>query len=208
MLHITNLSKSYGHRKIIDNVTFSIPSAGIFVVRGDNGHGKTTLFKCLAGLERFNGNVRWLDTDPDGQIAAAFDDSEVHGRLTGLQNLSILLDISPKEVSAVPVVKQFISDDLLRRRSSSYSLGQRRKLKLAAAFATARPCILLDEPASGLDAAGRRALRRSLESVAAKKCVIISDHEDSSYQDLVSSEFTIRQGKVHRQLNSKQESDE
>lgn len=196
MLHITNLSKSYGRKTVIDDVTLSIPSVGLYLVRGENGNGKTTLIKCLAGLERHKGKIRWFDAQMAGNVSAVFDDPALHERLTGLQNLSALLDIPSNKIRDKSIITAFLSQELLNRKSSTYSLGQRKKLKLATAFASGRPCILLDEPISGLDDMGRRALHRALESVAATTCVFVSDHDHSFYRDLSTSTFTIRQGKV------------
>jgi ABC-2 type transport system ATP-binding protein len=208
MLHITNLSKTYGRKKVIDNVTLNIPSTGIHVIRGENGSGKTTLLKCLAGLERHSGQTQWYSSSLKHHVAVAFDEAAVHDRLTGRENLSALVDKRASRIEGNPFIKLFLGADLLTKKSSSYSLGQRKKLKLAAAFANGRPCILLDEPASGLDRAGRNALRLSLESVADTICVVISDHENLLYQDLISSEFTIRLGKVDFKRDQKSESDE
>ncbi|MFE4196425.1 ATP-binding cassette domain-containing protein [Paenarthrobacter sp. NPDC056912] len=196
MLRITNLSKRYGRKKVFHNASLTIPSTGIHLLRGENGNGKTTLLKCLAGLERYQGRILWHDDSLVNKISAVFDDSAVHGRLTGLQNLRALLDISSNQVEDAPAVKAFFNRELLARRSATYSLGQRKKIKLAAAFAAGKPCILLDEPLSGLDNAGRTGLTKLLEVAADSTCVIISDHESSFYHHLASSEFTIRQGRI------------
>lgn len=196
MLRITNLSKSYGRRRVVINVNLVVPSTGIHLIRGENGTGKTTLLKCLAGLHRFTGEATWYKSDLRDYVSAVFDDSLVHERLTGLQNLSALLDIPRHQAIAHPIIRTFLSRELLSQRSSSYSLGQRKKLRLAAAFASGRPCILLDEPNAGLDDHGRRALRQALESAEASTCVIVSDLDYSVYRDLASSTFTIHRGKV------------
>lgn len=198
MLRITDLSKRYGRMNVLHNASLTIPSTGIYILRGENGTGKTTLLKCLAGLERYQGSILWHNDSLLNNIAAAFDDSTVHGRLTGLQNLRALLDASSKVIEGTPAVRIFFNHDLLMKRSGTYSLGQRKKIKIAAAFAARKPCILLDEPLSGLDITGRKGLLQLLESSAETNCVLISDHEPAFYRSVASSEFTIRQGKIHR----------
>ncbi|MCF3139127.1 ATP-binding cassette domain-containing protein [Paenarthrobacter sp. AR 02] len=198
MLRITDLSKRYGRINVLHNISLTIPSSGIYVLRGENGSGKTTLLKCLAGLERYQGSILWHSESLLKNIAVAFDDSTLHGRLTGLQNLRALLDASSEVIEETPAVRMFFNNDLLRKRSANYSLGQRKKIKIAAAFAALKPCILLDEPLSGLDKSGREGLLQLLESSADTNCVLISDHESAFYRSVASSEFTIRRGKIHR----------
>lgn len=198
MLRILDLSKRYGRKDVLLNISLTLPSIGIHLLRGDNGNGKTTLLKCLAGLERYQGSILWHNGSLANNVAAAFDDSTVHGSLTGAQNLGALLDASPRAVLEEPSVKAFFNHDLLAKRSATYSLGQKKKIKLAAAFASGRPCILLDEPLSGLDNTGRTALLELLEHASGRSCVLISDHESSFYRDVASSEFSIRCGKIQR----------
>lgn len=196
MLRIINLSKRYGRKKIFSDASLSIPSTGVHIMRGENGYGKTTLFKCLAGLEQYQGSILWHNESLKNNVTAVFDDSTLHGRLTGFQNLRALLDAPSSVVEDAPAVKEFLNRDLLEKRSAGYSLGQRKKIKLAAAFASEKPCILLDEPVSGLDVAGQDGLLRLLDRALNKACILISAHETSFYREVTSSEFTIRHGKI------------
>ncbi|MFW0772709.1 ABC transporter ATP-binding protein [Paenarthrobacter nitroguajacolicus] len=198
MLRIIKLSKRYGRKKVLQNASLTIPSTGIHILRGENGSGKTTLLKCLAGLERHQGSILWHNDSLANNISAAFDDSALHGRLSGLQNLSALLDTPIDQVAEDDAIKAFFTQELLFKRSATYSLGQRKKIKLAAAFAARKPCILLDEPLSGLDNTGRKGLLELLEVTSDSTCVLISDHESAFYRKVASSEFSIRHGKIQR----------
>ncbi|WP_314326113.1 ATP-binding cassette domain-containing protein [Paenarthrobacter ilicis] len=198
MLQVSNLSLIYGRKPIVQSATFSIPSKGVFLILGENGAGKTTLLKGLAGLVRRKGDITWNNSPLTDQVAVAFDDNSIHERLTGLQNLSALLDIPPSQLGKHAVVKDFLPADVLSKKTSSYSLGQRKKLKLAAAFSAKQPCILLDEPLSGLDDVGRLAFRRALGSAAVSSCVVIAEHDRAFYGDLTSAAYLLRRGKVVR----------
>ncbi|MGJ3189645.1 ABC transporter ATP-binding protein [Paenarthrobacter sp. FR1] len=127
MLRIIDLSKRYGRKNVFRKASLTIPSTGIHILRGENGDGKTTLLKCLAGLERHQGSVLWHNDSLTNNVAAAFDDSTLHGSLTGLQNLSALLDMPAHQIPGDYNVKKFVAPELLLKRSATYSLGQRKR---------------------------------------------------------------------------------
>ena len=58
MIKITNLSKSYGPRKVLSNISFDFKEKGIYVIYGPSGSGKTTLLNCVAGLTDFSGSIQ------------------------------------------------------------------------------------------------------------------------------------------------------
>lgn len=189
MLHIEELSKAYRKTSIISSLTVTFASEGMHLIAGDNGVGKTTLFKCIAGLETYQGSITWNDRPAAEFISFAFDDAPAHKELTGLQNLSAVLDISLQRLRANASTFRFLSKDRLEKKAKSYSLGQLKKLTLTAAFLNARPCLLLDEPTSGLDASGRRTLRHQLEHASKTRCVIVSDHYLDFYAGLPGMTF-------------------
>ncbi|MFF1830547.1 ATP-binding cassette domain-containing protein [Paenarthrobacter sp. NPDC058040] len=188
------MSKSYRGSPVLNGITLSLPSQGLHLIQGENGRGKTTLFKCLAALEHFNGSITWNDRHPRQAIAAAFDDSSIHPALSGLKNLSVLLDRSPKSLQADQGTVRFLSVGVLKNSAKGYSMGQRKKLKLTAALMSHRQCILLDEPLAGLDKLGRQKLWEALKSAARQKCIIVADHETDFYRELNPTTFEIDNG--------------
>lgn len=196
MLHIENLSKDYGKAAVIRGLTATFP-VGLHIIAGDNGAGKTTLFKCIAGLENHGGSILWGQGSVRGQVATSFDDSPAHGGLTGLQNLSAMLDRPIRALRADESTLRFLSTDRLTKKAKSYSLGQRRKLSLTAVFMDDAPCALLDEPTSGLDGIGKKVLAAQLVTAAKTRCVIVSDHYLDFYTGLGGTLYSFRKGTLH-----------
>lgn len=191
MLHIENLSKTYRRTTALENLTVAFPGTGLHLIQGDNGAGKTTLLKCISGLERYQGSIKWGDQPAAGYVSTAFDDSPAHSALSGLQNLSAILDRPVADLRADPSVFEFLKKDRLEKRTRSYSYGERKKLALTAAFLQNRPCVLLDEPTAGLDARGREVLAKRLAVHASTHCVIVSDHDPVFYAGLSSSTYSM-----------------
>lgn len=198
MLYIEKLTKDYGKSAAIRGLTLSFP-IGLHIIAGDNGAGKTTLFKCIAGLETYGGYITWGETSAKGHIATSFDDSPAHSGLTGLQNLSAMLDTPIRRLRGNQSSFAFLSSDRLAKKAKSYSLGQRRKLSLTALFMDAAPCALLDEPTSGLDGAGKKVLAAQLEAAARTRCVIVSDHYVDFYAGLGGTLYSFQKGTLHEE---------
>jgi ABC-2 type transport system ATP-binding protein len=191
VLQIENLSKTYRRTTAVADLTVTFPPTGLHLIQGDNGAGKTTLLKCIAGLERYQGSIKWGDEPAAGYVSTAFDDSPAHSALSGLQNLSAILDRPVADLRTDPSTFEFLTKDRLAKRTRSYSFGQRKKLALTAAFLQNRPCVLLDEPTAGLDGRGREVLTKLLASYAFTHCVIVSDHDPGFYSAPSSSTYIM-----------------
>lgn len=198
MLHIEDMSKAYGQTAVIADLTMDFPSTGLHLIAGGNGAGKTTLFKCIAGLETYHGSIKWDGGPTAGLVSAAFEDSPAHDSLTGLQNLSSVLDRPLSHLRSDPLTFEFLTKDRLEKRTKSYSFGQRKKLALTAAFLDTRPCLLLDEPTSSLDGAGRRVLAKRLEASVRSRCVLVSDHDLEFYVGLSPSVYSVADGGLRK----------
>lgn len=173
------------------------PPTGIHLIIGGNGTGKTTLFKCIAGLETYQGSIRWNEGSARGTVSAAFDDSPAHPALSGMQNLCALLDRPIKRLRTENAAFDFLTSELMGKRAGSYSLGQRKKLSLTGALLSRTPYALLDEPTSALDGAGRSALTNSLQAAALTRCIIIADHFVEFYDGLATTLHEVARGGVH-----------
>lgn len=192
-MRIERLSKSYRSGPALQEVNLEFTTVGVHLILGDNGSGKTSMLKCIAGLEQFSGNISWNNHPTAGNITASFEDAPAHPALTGLQNLSAALDTPIKSLLTDQATFMFLNGEKLKKKAGSLSFGQRRKLSLTTAFLEPRPCLLLDEPSAGLDASGREVLADQLRLAGKTRCVLVSDHETGLYEELAAS-MTVATG--------------
>ncbi|WPO80251.1 ABC transporter ATP-binding protein [Flavobacterium sp. KACC 22761] len=173
MLRITIDQKKYKDKSILENINIIIYQPGIYGVVGKNGQGKTTLFKCIVGLEKFKGscfindekvilqNVGWIPTDPPiyGELTAdEFYDFYAH-----------LLDVRTKSINRIFE----IPDNQLIRE---FSTGMKKKTYLNAVFKKEFPIYILDEPFNGLDLESNYLLMNYIRGLSKTCIVFISSH--------------------------------
>jgi ABC-2 type transport system ATP-binding protein len=173
MLVINIKEKKYTQEILLQNSTIHIEKPGIYGLVGKNGQGKTTLFKCILGLEKFIGTcslnsnkielnaIAWCPTEPN-----------VYGELTSNEFYDFyrkLLNIN--EVTAKPLFE--ISDNKLIR---DFSTGMKKKVYFNAIFQKEYPLYFLDEPFNGLDLESNHILIQFLKQKAQKSIIIISSH--------------------------------
>jgi ABC-2 type transport system ATP-binding protein len=170
-IEVESLRKAFGDTVALDDVSFGVAAGTVLGLLGPNGAGKTTLVSCLATLMRPDGGRATvaghdLGVDPGavrtcisltGQFAALDD------VLTGRENLVLfgrLLGLRRPEARsrADELLTRFELLDAADRPVGTYSGGMRRRLDLAVSLVVVRPVLFLDEPTTGLDPRGRRAL--------------------------------------------------
>ncbi|MBZ4035920.1 ATP-binding cassette domain-containing protein [Flavobacterium sp. 17A] len=173
MLKIKIDQKKYSDKLVLEDIKIDIEKPGIYGVIGKNGHGKTTLFKCILGLESYKGssflnqeklllqNAGWVPTEPaiyDELTAAEFYDFYAH-----------LLDLKTfvfNEIFDVP------ENQLIRE----FSTGMKKKTYLNAVFQKEFPVYILDEPFNGLDLESNYLLMNYIRELAKKSIIFISSH--------------------------------
>ena len=200
------LIKAMGSRTVLSGVDLAILEGESVVLRGDNGTGKTTLLRCLAGLVRLDaGLVRWFERSPmettaRRMIGMVAHESQLYPHLTLRENLIIaarLHDLSaPKRLAsfwleAAGLVRH--ADRLPREVSQ----GMRRRTSLARALVHEPPILLLDEPFSGLDLAGREWLCDVLlDRLSQGRTTCLVTHEDPTAGHLASRVLELRSGRL------------
>lgn len=157
VLEVSRLAKSFGHRPVLAEVSFTVEPGSIVVVSGPNGAGKTTLLRCLAGLARFSGSVLVRGRpvrDPDVRSRVAYlpQRAELPGWATVGEVLEFSAQLRGADPAGTAVPAGFLPD--LDAPVDTLSGGQRRRVALAAALAGEPELLLLDEPAANLDEAG------------------------------------------------------
>ena len=164
MLDIKNLTKTYGDKKAVDNLTLHIAPGEICGFIGHNGAGKTTTLKSVAGILQFDeGEItiggRSVKTEPlecKRQIAYIPDNPDIYEFMTGIQYLNFIADIfgideTERKERIEKYAQLFELTDDLTAAVASYSHGMKQKLAVIAAWLHSPKLIIMDEPFVGLD---------------------------------------------------------
>lgn len=183
-LAVEGLTFRYGSHVALDGVTLSVPGGRFVCLLGANGAGKTTLFSIVTGLfAARRGHVAILGHDLVHETSAAlaglgvvFQRPTLDGDLTVVQNLRYFADLqglSRREARTriARALERHALGELERRRASTLSGGQRRRVELARALLHRPALVLLDEPTVGLDAPSRRDFVAHVRTLAADEGV-------------------------------------
>jgi ATP-binding cassette ChvD family protein len=178
VIEVKGLSKGYGDRLLIDDLTFSLPRAGIVGIIGPNGAGKTTLFRMLTGAEDPDAGTIRVGSSVDmayvDQSREALDaDNTVYEEITGGQDL---LKVGTREVNGRAYVASFNfrgSDQ--QKNVGLLSGGERNRVHLAKMLRRGGNVLLLDEPTNDLDVDTLRALEDALTSYPG--CAVVISHD-------------------------------
>ncbi len=192
MLHITNLSKSYGKNQIkaLNNLNLEVNRGEIFGFLGPNGAGKTTTIKLITGILKIDTGtikVNGVDISKDPlqakmQIGFVPDNPEIFNRLTGIEYLNFLADVfqmkkEERKKIILKLAEQFAIKDALADSINSYSHGMKQKLVLIGAIMHNPPLWILDEPMVGLDPKSAFILKSMMREHADKgNTVFFSTH--------------------------------
>lgn len=164
MLRITNLNKSYGETKAVNNLSLHIEKGEIYGFIGHNGAGKTTTIKSVAGIFPFDSGEILIDgidiiKNPiaaKSLMAYIPDNPDIYDYMKGIQYLNFIADIFSLDSEArLEKIDKYSSlfeiKENLEEPISSYSHGMKQKLVLVSAFMHDPKLMLLDEPFVGLD---------------------------------------------------------
>jgi ATP-binding cassette ChvD family protein len=178
VIEAEGMSKGYGDRLLIDDLSFSLPPAGIVGVIGPNGAGKTTLFRMLTGSEKADdGELRIGTTVELAYVDQARDDLDpdktVYEEITDGRDLLL---IGGREVNGRAYVASFNFKGSDQQKSvGTLSGGERNRVHLAKMLRRGGNVLLLDEPTNDLDVDTLRALEDALESFAG--CAVVISHD-------------------------------
>lgn len=180
MLSVSHLVKHYGKIHALKGVSFEVPEGSVFGILGPNGSGKTTLLSIVLGvLSADAGNYEWFGQTASPalrkQIGSLLETPNFYHYLSAVNNLKITQSISGRgDLSAIEKVLQQVN--LFERRNSkfsSYSLGMKQRLAIAAALLGDPKILVLDEPTNGLDPVGIAEIRSLILALRDKGHTII-----------------------------------
>ncbi|RSS31158.1 ABC transporter ATP-binding protein [Streptomyces sp. WAC08241] len=173
-LVLDGVSKLFGKRHALRDVTVTLPADAVCGLVGANGAGKSTLLRCVIGLTEPSGGTglvfgEKLGTDRAKRLVSyAPDELPMPDMLTGREYLDLIagLEDRPPHLrrDAERLAAIFGVDGALTKLVGSYSHGMKRRLQFAGAFSSDAPLLILDEPFSGLDVEGSVLLRLALRT--------------------------------------------
>ena len=178
VIEVAGLSKGYGDRLLIDDLSFSLPPAGIVGIIGPNGAGKTTLFRMLTGAEKpdsgsitIGSSVELSYVDQSRDVLGA--DTSVYDEITDGQDL---LKLGSREVNGRAYVASFnFKGSDQQKPVGVLSGGERNRVHLAKMLKRGGNVLLLDEPTNDLDVDTLRALEDALEAFPG--CAVVISHD-------------------------------
>jgi sulfate-transporting ATPase len=178
VIEANGVAKGYGDKLLYENLTFSLPPAGIVGIIGPNGAGKTTLFKMIMGREKPDaGSFKVGETVQFAYVDQEHDDlkpeQSVWEAITGGNEL---MEIGGKQMNSRAYVSKFnFSGTDQQKKVKELSGGMRNRAHLAIALKQGGNLLLLDEPTNDLDINTLRALEEALENFAG--CAVIISHD-------------------------------
>ena len=203
VLHIENLSKSYGRIQALDNLSLTIESGNIYGILGPNGSGKTTTLGIILDiLKADSGSYSWFggidNTKARLKIGAILETPNFYPYLNAVDNLDIIRRI--KGVNHVNYDELLGQVNLAHRKKSSfrtYSLGMKQRLAIAATLIGDPEVVIFDEPTNGLDPQGIAEVRSILHEVAdSGRTVIMASHILDEVEKICSHVAIIKSGKL------------
>lgn len=192
MIELIDFQKTYKSKEIYQFSSFVFPDHAISFLMGKNGCGKTTLIKCLAGLENYSGKILFNGkalNDVRNECFVIWDDSPCFHNLSGLDNLVILGEGKKTRKQILEISKKYLETKLLRRKVKSYSYGQRKKLMLALADILEPRYLIMDEVSNGLDVEMMDELAAHLKEVKEQSTIILTGHQFSFYEKVAEHVF-------------------
>jgi ABC-2 type transport system ATP-binding protein len=209
-VEVHGLTKRFGRRVAVDNVDLLVPRGSAFGYLGPNGAGKTTLIRTLLGLTSADSGTMSLLGVPVparrrqalARVGAIVDEPRFHGHLTGRENLKALA--AARGPGAGQQIGPALDRTRLTQRAddkvSSYSMGMRQRLGLAACLLADPQLLILDEPMNGLDPAGMREMRDLLRGLTGEgRTVVLSSHLLDEVERTCDQAAIVDHGAVIRQ---------
>jgi ABC-2 type transport system ATP-binding protein len=185
MITVSHLTKTYGRRTVVEDLSFELAEGRITGFVGPNGAGKSTTMRMMVGLVRPDrGQVRYRGStytelrDPARTIGVVLDARAMHPGRSARNHLRAMAALSSLPEGRVDEVLHAVGlDAAADQRVGGFSLGMRQRLAIAGALLGDPEVLMLDEPANGLDPDGMRWLRTMLTGFAAAGgTVFVSSH--------------------------------
>ena len=210
MIEIKNVTKKYGDKLAVDNVSFDVNDGDIFAFIGHNGAGKTTLIKAIVGIHDFDSGDILIDgmsikenpVECKKIMAYVPDNPETYEHMKAIDYINFICDMYEvdtitREKNIKKYAKIFDMEDKLNDTIDSYSHGMKQKIVLISALAHNPKILIMDEPFVGLDPKAVFDIKEILnEMVKEKKIIFYSTHILDVAEKLCTRVAIIKNGKL------------
>jgi ABC-2 type transport system ATP-binding protein len=196
MLRLGGISKAFGDRRALDDVTLEVAAGEAVLLVGRNGAGKTTLLRIVTGfLDPDAGDVK-----VDGALGYLPENAPAPPELGVREHLLLRAHLKGLGRGARAAVDQVMAaaavEQVASQRIGTLSKGFRQRVGLADALLGDPPLLVLDEPTSGMDPIQMRELREHLIGAAKKRAVLVSSHAVTDLEPLARRVAVLRHGKL------------
>lgn len=210
MLRIENLTKTYGEKKAVDNLSLDIAPGEIYGFIGHNGAGKTTTLKAVVGILQFDKGEVFIKGESirknplacKQKIAYIPDNPDLYESMTGIKFLNFIADIFgvPEEKRQERIRKYadlFEMTENLAQPIASYSHGMKQKLAIISAWIHEPKLIIMDEPFVGLDPKAAHILKQMMREICDEGgAIFFSTHVLEVAEKLCDKVAIIRNGQL------------
>lgn len=188
-ISLHNAGKRFNRDWIFRHFNFDFSAAGTYAITGSNGSGKSTLLQVIAGaMLQSEGTVQYSNassssiSDPYQHIAIAAPYLELIEELTAMELLEFHARFKSLTHSPIHILESVNLRSAASKQIRYFSSGMKQRLKLAQAFFSLSPVLLLDEPTTNLDNEGTRLYQNLINDHAGKRLLIVSSNVPQEYE--------------------------
>jgi ABC-2 type transport system ATP-binding protein len=205
MIEVRGLTKRYGDKVAVNDLSFAVEPGKVTGFLGPNGAGKTTTMRCILGLDYPDagtitvGGKRYADLAyPMREVGALIDAKAVHGGRSAYNHLLCLAQTNNLPKRRVDEVLELVGlSAVARKRAKGFSLGMSQRLGIAATMLGDPKVVMFDEPVNGLDPEGILWIRNFMKSLAAEgRTVFVSSHLMSEMEHTADHLIVVGKGKM------------
>ncbi|HET7559918.1 MAG TPA: ABC transporter ATP-binding protein [Limnochordia bacterium] len=202
VIEVQGVSRSYGDKLALDNVSLDVRKGEILALLGPNGAGKTTLISLMLGLRRpTTGRIRLFGGDPASpgsktRVGAMLQETSVIPDLTVAETIDLFRSYYAEPLPTADLLDAAGLTDEAKRKGAVLSGGQKQRLAFALALAGNPELLFLDEPTVGLDVEVRRRFWERIRQIAKRTTIILTTHYLEEADALADRIVVVHQGKV------------
>ena len=209
MLKVQEISKYFGEKQALRNISFSVKNGQVVALLGENGAGKSTLLRVLSGfIEPNEGKIQIDDLSISSnrqdflmQVGYVQEISALYGEMNVFEFLNFVADIrrienDKKSARIKDVVDLLELRDVLMQKNETLSKGFKKRVELAAVLLAQPQVLLLDEPTEGLDPNQKFSIRQTIKKYAKGHIIIISTHTLEDVEAVADRVLLLHKGEL------------